>query len=122
MLTDMVITCLQCALINLYGTGTRSILHTTVHSEYSLLLEHWQAAYSVVSCGQFSEAGKHAYTIKLHKHSIALHQGLFRLCNKAASGCGPTSPCSGRASRPEIGAILQRDLVPTALPISTARR
>jgi hypothetical protein len=35
---------------------------------------------------------------------------------------GPTRRCSGRASRPEIGAILKRDVVPTVVPIVTARR
>ena len=35
---------------------------------------------------------------------------------------GLPSRCSGRALRPEIGGILAVGFVPTALPISTARR
>jgi hypothetical protein len=34
----------------------------------------------------------------------------------------PTRRCSGRASRPEIGALLERGIVPSVIPISTARR
>jgi hypothetical protein len=34
----------------------------------------------------------------------------------------PTRPCSGRALREEIAAILECDLVPRVVPISTARR
>jgi hypothetical protein len=36
--------------------------------------------------------------------------------------CGLTSRSSGRALRPEIGGILERHFVPSAVPISIARR
>jgi len=41
---------------------------------------------------------------------------------KRAPPARPTRRCSGRALRPEIGAILACGSVPTAVPISTARR
>jgi hypothetical protein len=36
--------------------------------------------------------------------------------------CGRTRRCSGRALRDELGRILERDFVPSIIPLSTARR
>jgi hypothetical protein len=64
-----------------------------------------------------------AYT----RFSIA-NDGIFseiadwKTMTKPRQSSRPTSRCSGRASRPEIDAILELDFVLTVIPISTARR